>query len=263
MDEMHSKIEATYIELREKILFGELAAGTDMTFEHIAELTGVSSSMARELILSLSVGGYLTKLGRGHVVTTFSKDQVDEWRLALGAIVEIGGLRLAIVGGERLEAVEEFLDAKVRTVSVENEEFFLGAVAFTTIVLGGNGSTLSQLVEQFIPQAFFRLQWLSDYYADRSGYLVEAADRFITAARAKDLAGVRDASRYFFDSTAPALHRLIEEMADGSYPPRPQKDAFHTIEPKITGSPTYAGSARAITPLVSPLREGVSAAHAF
>ncbi len=66
---MQSKIDATYIELREKILFGELEPGSPMTFEHIIAHTGVSASMARELILSLGAGGYLTRRGRGHVVS--------------------------------------------------------------------------------------------------------------------------------------------------------------------------------------------------
>ncbi|MEM6409977.1 MAG: GntR family transcriptional regulator [Pseudomonadota bacterium] len=260
---MHSKVDATYISLREKILFGELKAGSPMTFEHIVDLTDVSASMARELILSLSAGGYLTRRGRGHIVSTFSKKQVEEWRIALGGIVEIGALRLALVGGEQLDRAAQFLDGNVRNVSVEDEAFFLGAVAFTTIVLGGRESSLSQIVEQFIPQAFFRLQWLSDAYADRTGYLVEASDRYLAAARRGDLDGVRDASRYFFDSTAPALHKLVDEMAAGSFPRNDKRDALHTIEPKITGSPTYAGSSRALTPLMSSLSEAQLTAHTF
>ena len=111
---MQSKIDATYIELREKILFGELEPRSPMTFEHIIEHTGVSASMARELILSLGAGGYLTRRGRGHVVSSFTNEQVEEWRLALGAIVEIGALRLALVGGETLDAAEQFLNARSR-----------------------------------------------------------------------------------------------------------------------------------------------------
>lgn len=260
---MQSKIDATYIELREKILFGELEPGSPMTFEHIIEHTGVSASMARELILSLGAGGYLTRRGRGHVVSSFTKEQVEEWRQALGAIVEIGALRLALIGGETLDAAEAFLDANVRDISHRQEDFFLGAVAFTNIILGGRGSTLSGLIEQFIPQAFFRLQWMSDVYAERTGYLVEASDRYLSAARAKDLEGVRQASRSFFDGTAPALHKLVDEMAAGSYPPKDRHDGFHTIEPKITGAPTYAGSARAITPLLSPLGARECDAHPF
>ncbi|MDY7099453.1 MAG: hypothetical protein SXU28_15065, partial [Pseudomonadota bacterium] len=158
---------------------------------------------------------------------------------------------------------EQFLNTNVRNLSHRQEDFFLGAVAFTTIILGGRGSALSQLVEQFIPQAFFRLQWLSDVYAERTGYLVEASDRYLEAARAKDMEAVRQASRSFFDGTAPALHKLADEMAAGSYPPKDRHDGFHTIEPKITGAPTYAGSARAMTPLLSPLGEREFDAHPF
>ena len=263
LEKMQSKIDATYIGLREKILFGEYSPGAPMTFDNIVEQTGVSASMARELIVSLSVGGYLTKRGRGHVVATFTEAQVEEWRLALGAIVEIGALRLALVGGEKLEAAAMFLDAKVRGVSVEEETFFLGAVAFATIILGGRGSALSELVEQFIPQAFFRLLWLSDFYAERTGFLVEASDQYLAAARARDLPAVRAASRYFFDATAPALHTLVEQMAAGFYPPNEKHDGFHTVEPKITGAPTYTGSARATAPLLGPLAQAGARAHGF
>jgi DNA-binding GntR family transcriptional regulator len=252
---MQSKIDATYIELRERILFGEFPAGTSMTFDDIAAHTGVSASMARQLLIALAVGGYITRSGRGSVVSTFTKEQVEEWRLALGAIVEIGALRLALVGGPKLEAAAAFLDQHVRDVSVDEEAFFVGSVAYTTVILGGNRSTLSQLVEQFIPQAFFRLLWLSDYYADRTGFLVEASDSYLVAARAGDLSGVRRAVRYFFDRTAPALHTLIEHMAVGEYPPRDKRDALHSIEPQITGIPTHTGSARAVTPLLSPLAQ--------
>ena len=72
------------------------------------------------------------------------------------------------------------------------------------------------MVEQFIPQAFFRLLWLSDIYAERTGFLVEAADSYLVAARAGDLDGVRKASRFFFDSTAPALCALDDaRLLDG------------------------------------------------
>ena len=90
VNESLSKIDATYIELRERILFGELAAGAPMYAEDIMRHTGVSLSMARQLLLSLGAGGYLKKSGRSYVVATFTKEQVEEWRLALCAIVEIG-----------------------------------------------------------------------------------------------------------------------------------------------------------------------------
>lgn len=252
---MQSKIDATYIELRERILFGEFPAGTSMTFDDIVEHTGVSASMARQLLMALAVGGYVTRSGRGSVVAAFTKEQVEEWRLALCAIVEIGALRLALVGGQKLEAAAAFLDEHVRNVSVDDEAFFIGSVAYTTIILGGNRSTLSQLVEQFIPQAFFRLLWLSDHYADRTGFLVEASDTYLAAARSRDLSGVRSAVRYFFDRTAPALHTLIGELSAGKYPPKQKQHALHSIEPQITGIPTHTGSARAVIPLLSPLAQ--------
>ena len=58
---MQSKIDATYIELRERILFGEFPAGTSMTFDDIVEHTGVSASMARQLLMALAVGGYVPR----------------------------------------------------------------------------------------------------------------------------------------------------------------------------------------------------------
>lgn len=252
---MTSKIDATYIDLRERILFGDLSAGSPLWASDIVEHSNVSLPMARQLVLSLGVGGYLTRRGRGYVVATFTKEQVEEWRLTLGAIVEIGALRLALVGGAKLEAVAEFLDANVRSHDVEEEAFFIGAIAFTTVILGGRGSTLSELVEQLIPQAFFRLLWLSDVYAERTGFLVEASDRYLSAARAGDLDGVRAACRSFFDSVAPAVHMLIEQMAAGSYPKNEKQDGFQSIEPQISGMPTYTGSSRTVTPLFSPLSE--------
>ncbi|MEO1420233.1 MAG: hypothetical protein AAFU66_04665 [Pseudomonadota bacterium] len=252
---MTSKIDATYIELRERILFGELPAGSPLSESDIVAHTGVTLPMARQLRLALAVGGYLTRTGRSYVVATFTKEQVEEWRLALGAIVEIGALRLALVGGSKLDAVAEFLETNLRSHDVEEEAFFIGAITFTTVILGGRGSTLSELVEQSIPQAFFRLLWLSDAYAERTGFLVEACDHYLNAARAGDLEGVRAACRSFFDSVAPALHTLIERMEAGDYPTNDKQDGFQSIEPQISGMATYTGSARATKLLFSPLAD--------
>lgn len=258
---MLSKIDATYIELRERIMLGDLPPGTSMTADDVVAHTGVSLSMARHLLVSLGVGGYLTKRGRAYVVSTFTREQIEEWRLALGAIVEIGALRLTLAGGARLQAVAESLEKDVRSHAVEDEAFFLGAMSFATIILGGRQSTLSELVEQFIPQAFFRLLWLSDIYAERTGFLVEAADSYLVAARAGDLDGVRKASRFFFDSTAPALHKLIEQMERKDFPKSAQYHALQAIEPQVSGLPTYTGSTKAARPLLGPLSDAGAAAH--
>ena len=95
---MQSKIESNYVELRERILFGELPAGTSMSSEDVIQLTGVSLSMARQLLLALGSAGYLTKTGRIYSVATFTREQVEEWRLTFASIVEIGALRLALSG---------------------------------------------------------------------------------------------------------------------------------------------------------------------
>lgn len=256
---MLSKIDSTYLDLRERIMQGDLLPGTPMTADDVVAHTGVSLSMARHLLVSLGVGGYLTKRGRAYVVSTFTKAQVEEWRLALGAIVEIGALRLALAGGARLQAVAACLETDVR--SHEDEAFFLGAMAFTTIILGGQQSALSELVEQLIPQVFFRLLWLSDIYAEREGLLIEAAESYLVAARSGNLDGVRQASRFFFDSVAPALHKLIDRMELKDYPRDSKHHALQAIEPQISGLPTYAGSAKAVRPLLSPLSDAGSAAH--
>lgn len=258
---MLSKIDSTYLELRERIILGDLLPGSQMTADDIVAQTGVSLSMARHLLVSLGVGGYLTKRGRAYVVSTFTRAQVEEWRLALGAIVEIGAVRLALAGGARLQAVAECLDRDVRSHAVEDEAFFLGAMSFTTIILGGSQSALSELVEQFVPQAFFRLLWLSDIYAERTGFLVEAAESYLVAARSGDLDGVREASRFFFDSTAPALHKLIEQMERKAYPRDGKHHALQAIEPQISGMPTYTGSTKAVRPLLGPLSDTGAAAH--
>lgn len=252
---MNSKVEQSFVELRERILFGEIPGGSPLTAEDVVTQLGVTLNMARQLLLSLGSTGYLTRRGRSYVVSTFSKEQVEEWRLALCAIVEIGALRLALDGEEKLRAVEQFLDARVRDVDVHNEAFFIGAMALTTFVLGGPRSTLAQLVEQFIPQAFFRLLWIADSYAERTGFLVEAGDRFLSAARSGDLEGIRQSVRFFFDGTAPSLYTLIDNMAGGSFPANEKTDGFQTIEPQISGMPTYAGSARATIPMLRPVTE--------
>ena len=263
VNESLSKIDATYIELRERILFGELAAGAPMYAEDIMRYTGVSLSMARQLLLSLGAGGYLKKSGRSYVVSTFTKEQVEEWRLALCAIVEIGALKLALTGAEKIDETAAFLNAHVRGIDVRNERFFIGAMALTTFVLGGPRSTLSRLVEQFIPQAFFRLLWIADSYADRTGFLVEAGDRFLSAARSGDLEGIRQSVRFFFDGTAPSLYTLIDNMAGGSFPANEKTDGFQTIELQISGVPTYAGSSRSSTPILRPISDAGKLAFAL
>jgi hypothetical protein len=189
------------------------------------------------------------------VISTFTHAQVEEWRLALAAIVEIGALRLALSPPQRLQPLAHFVDKRIRDLPVDHEDFFLGAMGLTNIVLGGNNSTLSELVTQFIPQAFFRLLWLSDTYADRTGFLVEASDRFLAAAQGGDLDGVRQASRFFFEGIAPALRTLIEKREEGIYPGRDRKDGFQSIEHNIAGYPTHAGSSRTFTPVILPLAE--------
>lgn len=252
---MNSKVEQSFVDLRERILFGELPGGSSLTAEDVVAELGVTLNMARQLLLALGSTGYLTRRGRSYVVSTFTKEQVEEWRLALCAIVEIGALRLALDGEEKLRSAERFLDARVREVDVHNEAFFIGAMALTTVVLGGPRSTLAQLVEQFIPQAFFRLLWLSDAYADRTGFFVEAADKFLSAARSGDLEGVRKACRFFFDSKDASLYTLIERMEAKAYPEKLKVDGFQSIEPHISGMPTYAGSARATIPILRPVTE--------
>jgi hypothetical protein len=173
----------------------------------------------------------------------------------LGAIVEIGAVRLAQSGGGNLGPLAAFIDERIRNVPVNHEDFFLGAMGLTHIVLGGKESTLANLVSQFIPQAFFRLLWMADSYAVRTGFLVEASDRFLDAARSGDLAGVRAASRIFFDGIAPSLQTLTEKMGEGIYPLNDRQNGFQTIEDNIAGYPTYAGSSRTFTPIIEPLEE--------
>ena len=255
LEGMNSKVDHSFVDLRERILFGEFPAGSPLFAEDIVSHLGVSMNMARQLLLSLGGAGYLTRRGRSYVVSTFTKEQVEEWRLALCAFVEIGAVRLALEGGGRLREAEQFLNASVRRVDVNHEDFFIGAMALTTMVLGGPRSTLAQLVEQFIPQAFFRLLWLSDAYADRTGFLVEAGDRFLPAARSGNLEAVREACRFFFDSTAPALYTLVNNMDVRSYPEKMKIDGFQSIEPDISGMPTYVGSMRSSTAMLRPLSE--------
>lgn len=252
---MRSKTDSTYLDLRERILFGELKPGTPFSAADMAEHYDLHINMARRLMVAMKVGGYLTRSGPSYVISTFTHTQVEEWRLALATVVEIGALRLALSPAHRLQPLADFVDRSIRDVPVDHEDFFLGAIGLTHIVLGGNNSTLSELVTQFIPQAFFRLLWLSDTYADRTGFLVEASDRFLAAAEEGDLARVRQASRFFFDGIAPSLRTLIEKRERGIYPGRDRKDGFQTIEHNIAGYPTHAGSSRTFTPVVLPLVE--------
>ena len=252
-DHMTSKSEATYIDVRERILFGELPAGSAFSAPELMALTGVNQTMAGRLLLSLKTGGYITRSGNSYVISSFTTQQVEEWGLALGSIVEIGALRIALGGEARLKPLVTFLETHLRDIPIDHEDFFLGAMGLTRIVLGGEHSCLSQLVQQFIPQVFFRLLWMSDYYAPRTGFLVESADRFVSAARAGDLNAVRAASRHFFDNIAPSLHTLVAKMGEGTYPPKVKKDGFLTIEAQITGMPTYANAIRAASLALTPL----------
>lgn len=255
VESMLSKTDATYLDLRERILFGELKAGAPYSAQDMAAHYGLHINMARRLLVALKVGGYLTRSGTSYVISTFSQSQVEEWRLSLGAIVEIGAVRLAQSGGGTLGPLAAFIDERIRNVPVNHEDFFLGAMGLTHIVLGGKESTLANLVSQFIPQAFFRLLWMADSYSVRTGFLVEASDRFLDAARTGDIAGVRVASRIFFDGIAPSLQTLIEKMGEGIYPVNDRQDGFQTIEDNIAGYPTYAGSSRTFTPIIEPLEE--------
>ena len=260
---MNSKIDTAFIELREQILLGRLEPGSVLSSDDVVAATGVSKPSSKRLLRSLAAGGYLAK-PRGtagthrfdrYCVSSFDKAQIEEWRLALCAIVEIGALKLMLDQGTALQQARQYLEHYVRNVDVHNERFFLGAVGFTTIVLGGERSSLAQLVERCIPQAFFRMLWLSDVYADRTGYLVEAGDRFFEAAHARDVDGVRSSCRHFFDSVSPALHSLIEHIEAKSYPDNDREDGFQTIEPTISGRPIYTGTAKTVLPLLTPMSQ--------
>lgn len=225
-----------------------------MSSDEISRLTGVSQSMAKRLLLALNDGAYLTKTGkRSFEITTFSRDQVDEWHLALGAIIEIGALRMCLTGDSRIDTAEAFLEANLRNTSVEDEGYFMSAISLTTLILGGPRSSLPPLVEQIIPQAFFRLLWLATGLSNRGSYLVEVADRVITAARSKDLEGVRKSVRSFFDSTALALHGLIDLLAEGGPIPTPKTGGLQMIEPQLSGAPTHFGSSRMTVDLLGLL----------
>lgn len=54
---MTSKSEAIYIDLRERILFGDLPAGSQFSSHELTPLTGVNQTMATRLLLSLKTGG--------------------------------------------------------------------------------------------------------------------------------------------------------------------------------------------------------------
>lgn len=250
---MLSKTDATYLDLRERILFGKLKAGSAYSAQDMAGHYGLHINMARRLLVALKVGGYLTRSGTSYVIAEFSQSQVEEWRLSLGAIVEIGALRLTRSGRAALDPLATFIDERIRNVPVKHEDFFLGAMGLAHIVLGGRESALAKFVSQFIPQVFFRLLWMADSYADRTGFLVEASDQFLVAARKSDFAGVRLATRFFFDGIAPSLRTLIENMSEGIYPVNDRHDGFQTIENNIAGYPTYAGSSRTLAPMMEPL----------
>jgi DNA-binding GntR family transcriptional regulator len=250
---MTTKSEATYVDLRERIMFGELKGGAPYSASDMVADYGIKINMARTLMVAMKMGGYLTRFGPSYVVSTFSHEQVEEWRLALGAIVEISALRMALSTGNWTEVLEDYVDDHVRDVPVDDEDFFHGAMGLLTIVLGGDHSTLSRIVSAYIPQAFFRLLWMSDFYAERTGFLVEACDRCLAAAKARNLADVRAASRHFFDGIAPPLHELIENMGKGVYPQNDRKDGFQTIENQASGQKTDPWSTVTYTPILNPL----------
>ncbi|WP_155647205.1 hypothetical protein [Erythrobacter donghaensis] len=175
---MTTKTHATYIDLRERILFGDLKAGDPYSSSDMMRDYGIVVGMARRILVSMKVGGYLTRSGPSYVVSSFSHEQVEEWRIGLGSLVEIGALRMTLSGGQWLEDFTRYVEKNIRHVSIDDEDFFQAAIGLTNMVLGGPNSTLAAIVDQFIPQVFFRLLWMADFYSERRGYLVEASDRF-------------------------------------------------------------------------------------
>lgn len=252
---MTTKTHATYIDLRERILFGDLKAGDPYSSSDMMRDYGIVVGMARRILVSMKVGGYLTRSGPSYVVSSFSHEQVEEWRIGLGSLVEIGALRMTLSGGQWLEDFTRYVEKNIRHVSIDDEDFFQAAIGLTNMVLGGPNSTLAAIVDQFIPQVFFRLLWMADFYSERRGYLVEASDRFLVAAHARDLVGVRAASRLFFDGNAPGLHVLIDNMGKGIYPTNDRKNGFQVIETLASGSTTDIGDLRTFTPILTPLSE--------
>lgn len=260
---MTSKTHATYIDLRERILFGDLKPGEPYTSNDMMRDYGIVVGMARRILVSMKVGGYLTRSGSSYVVSSFTHDQVEEWRLALGALVEIGALRMTLAGGAWLDNFTRYVEGNIRSFPVDNEDYFQGAIGLTNMVLGGRGSSLASIVDLFIPQVFFRFLWMADFYSDRTGFLIEASDRFLIAARDRDLDGVRAASRFFFDGNAPGLHALVENMAKGIYPINDRKNGFRVIESLASGQSTNVGDLLTFTPMLSPLSETLGPASAL
>lgn len=125
--------ELVYRQVRDQILFGELAPGQPVTIQGLTDTLGVGMTPVREALRRLTAAGALEFLGnRRIVVPMLDAKAVDELTVARKAIEPELAQRAAhgatAPDVERLTAIDKRLDAAIRrrdlyTYLVENHSF--------------------------------------------------------------------------------------------------------------------------------------------
>lgn len=232
---MAGDLEDVYVALRGKILRGELPSGEPLTTKRVADEYDLSEKKSLPVLKALSADGYLYREHNTFTVAVWSHDQIEEWRQTLGAFCEIGAGRLVLDGGHRLAELRRHVDQTLAQWDVEEERFYLAALTFCGMLLGGSSSDLARLAGQLIPPVFFRLLWVADKQTERGTSLRRMIARFFEIAPSRSVREAKAACVLYFDGIAPALHAQLDARNQSAGVGIPIAKSNQFIEPRLTG----------------------------
>ncbi len=205
--------ELVYEEIKNKILKGEIAPGTRMMEEEIAENIGVSRTPIREAIRQLEKEGLVTLKPRkgAYVSDIIKKDMIEilEVRETMeGLAAGYAALRMTAEEKEKLSVVAEKFAEAVRNGKTE-EMISLDTEFHHLVVIGADNKTLTKMVEQ-LQEMVLRFRYL--HYDDfkRAELMVEEHKEILEAIDTSDEKRARNAAFVHID-------RLREMVAKEEY----------------------------------------------
>jgi hypothetical protein len=130
--------------------------------------------------------------------------------------MEIGTTNLVISNGDKIDALEKYVDEKIRKYKNNEFGFYSGAIGLMTHILGGPKSEMNRLLTRLVPSIFYRIFWLAEVSPVERSYLVVKIDDMLAAARKRDLVAVMACCREFYDAALPAILEAAEDRLDYS-----------------------------------------------
>jgi len=251
-----SEVDDAYLAYRQKILLGQIHPGSAVDPSEFGAEYGFGVKKARQILNSLWLDGYLTKGGRGYAVVLHTADQLDEWREMVLVFAEIGAGRLAVETEGEVARLEEFYEKALKGRTVDDEEFFISAMKFVSMLMGGPTAGLARIMSQLVPQAFYRLMWLADARSGGGeGYLLRAIEAMLAAAKERDVVSARAACRIYSEGVRKELLEQLEKRNAGVQPTDGDRARLNDVlEFRLTGEELQPGRGLGREQLLDPLQ---------